>query len=117
MKTPTLDIDKNRPLTSHARMYRRVIASLLTHIQKAGFTIEGIHDGEEFTRTATIKESMEIIFNLDEAHIIVTSKANRRHRIFIVLGNDDPEDIVCDWSFTDGDPDGFNAALENFKPS
>ena len=34
------------------------------------------------------------------------------HAVYLVLGND--LDIISDWNFTDGDPDGFNAAMEAF---
>lgn len=34
------------------------------------------------------------------------------HGVFLVLG--EGEDIVSDWNFTEGDPDGFNAAMEAF---
>ena len=116
MKTPSLEIDKQLgPLNRYARMYRRVIANLLDHIQKAGFTLIGVNDGEELHTTTTIKSAMEIIFNLDECHIWVSDKPRKhRHYIFVVLGNEDPEDIICDYSFTDGDPDSFEKTMEQF---
>ena len=39
----------------------------------------------------------------------------RVHGVFLVLGNG--EDIVSDWNYSTGDPDGFNTAMEAFDPT
>lgn len=60
---------------------------------------------------------MEAVFAVDEVLLFVKSKVrrgSRTHWIKLVGGNG--EDIISDWGFSDGDPDGFNAFMESFNP-
>lgn len=64
---------------------------------------------------------MELIFNLDEVSLRfipvscsqLKSKAEYEHGVLLVLGNGC--DIVSDWNYTEGDPDGFSAAMDKFN--
>jgi len=119
MKTPTLEIDKvlnPEGLNNHQKTERHTIAQLLNHVIKGEFTICGIDDGKEYTKVSTVKDAMELIFNLDECSIIVAAnKSNSsRHYISIVLGNNEPCDMITDWSFHENDHDGFNKTMDKF---
>lgn len=117
---PKLDIDdilyretNGRP---HARgvRERRIVANLIAHLQERGFNPVEVFDGDEFEPTPDIKSAMEIIFNLDEASLqmIKSGVGYTQHGIYLVLGND--MDIICDWNYSEGDRDGFNAAMNEF---
>ena len=97
----------SRTVGARGRMERRIVAALLDHLQAAGFHIEGVDDGEDFTVVSTTKDAMELIFNLDDARVRVGG-----HHVALVLG--EGEDILSDWSYSKSDADGFNAAMEAF---
>lgn len=116
MNVPELEIDKRLgPIDYHGKMERRVIANLLNHVIKSGFSIIGVNDGDELTTAQTVKDAMEVIFNLDESWVWIAS-GEHHHYIFLTLGNHDPIDIICDWSYTHNDPDSFNQTMESFDP-
>jgi len=99
---------------------RRIVHFLIQHLAAAGFSPSTVYDGEEETRVADGKGAMELIFNLDEASLRfrrsddakMTSPTGLEHGVLLILGNG--VDIVSDWNYEDGDPDGFNAAMETF---
>lgn len=95
------------------RMERRIVANLIAHLERAGFAPLAVYDGEDYTKVADAKAAMELIFDLDEASLRITRPGTEiEHGILLVLG--EGEDIICDWNYTEGDPDGFNAAVEAF---
>lgn len=118
MSAPALDHDAmmlerfGRRVTATGRLERRIAAALLDHVQAKGFTLVGVDDGDEVTAATSTKAAMELIFNLDEARVVVANAAGTRHVILLVLGNG--EDIISDWNYGTGDPDGFNAAMDAF---
>lgn len=120
VEVPKLDIDQilyretnGRP---HARgvRERRVVANLIAHLEVNGFTVVGVDDCEEYEEVSTMKEAMEVVFNLDLAHLHVRKAGvtESDHSVMLVMGND--LDIIGDWNYHPGDPDGFNAAMERF---
>lgn len=117
---PSLDIDKilwkDKPLHIRAKNERRVIYGLLKHLQAHGFDLVSVYDGEEHCPATDPKAAMETIFNLDECRIWVKHHSfPHKRNIYIVLGNaDDGSEVVADWSYGEGDPDGFNAVMEAF---
>jgi len=126
---PDLEIDKLHEQHGHlisakGRIERRIVAALCAHLQARGFEMVNVYDGEETTAVSTAKEAMELIFNLDEASLRFRrvygegtgrTMDPRVHGVFLVLGNG--EDIVSDWNYSTGDPDGFNTAMEAFDPT
>jgi len=115
IKTPHLKIDDILGHPSvNGKLERRVIANLINHVIRNGFKIVGIDDGEEFTGTTGIQDSMELIFNVDQCDIVVCTQDNKiHHSISIVLGNE-PEDNPSDWTFKKNDIDGFDKMMEEF---
>lgn len=116
---PALKIDQKIGQPDKAgQKLRQTIYDLLTTITEGAesFDVVGIDDGEDFTFVDTIKGAMELIFNLDECLIIVKSKKSKssRHYIALVLCNDEPADVISDWSYHTNDHDGFNALMDKF---
>ena len=117
---PALELDKilykDHPMPSHVRRERRIVWNLLKHLYSiGGWSAVKVYDGDEFIKVDDAHAALEIIFNLDDAYLYVGRNgqdAHRKHRIKLVLGND--LDIISDWNYTEGDPDGFNAAMEKF---
>lgn len=118
VNVPELEIDnilfhsRGAKMGARHKLERRIIANLIDHLDKAGFKPKSVWDGEDLTNASTIKEMMELVFNLDLAWIHFGSTLDRQRTILLVLGNG--EDIISDWVYQDGDPDGFNAAMDSF---
>jgi hypothetical protein len=122
---PALDIDKvlwkNEPMHIRAKNERKVVYALLTELQQAGFKLVDIDDGEELTQILLnkgdfTKQAMEVMFNLDDCTLYVFKEGFGQHYIRFVFGNaDDGSEVVADWNYTVGDPDGFNAFMEAFN--
>lgn len=116
-RTPSLDIDKlsakrfGTVLSEQNKLERRIVARLVRYLEINGFSVVAVWDGEELEAANNAKQAMELIFNLDEASLKVKG-AGKQHGILLVVGNG--EDIVCDWAYTEGDPDNFNAVMESF---
>jgi hypothetical protein len=78
------------------------VGSLLHTLQKHGFELHKVNDGEEYiTLTAPgvhnrRKEAIEIITSVDEAHLYV-AYGGKSAWIHIILGND-PDELAADWS-------------------
>jgi hypothetical protein len=118
VKTPSLDHDammKKRfghEVSATGRRERRIVANLIAHMEREGWKVQGVHDGDGFDKAADMKAAMELIFNLDLARLYF-EKGSDEHGVLLVLGND--MDIVSDWSYSENDADGFNAAMEKFN--
>lgn len=98
-------------VSATGRRERRIVANLIAHMERAGWKVQGVHDGDGFDKADTMKAAMELIFNLDLARLYF-EKGDDEHGVLLVLGND--LDIVSDWGYSEGDTDGFNAAMEKF---
>lgn len=117
---PALNVDTadGRPLTLNGKIERRIIWNLIRGLWDAGFKIVSVDDREEKVRCDKAEDpavaAMEVVFSVDEAYLIVHSKkrGGKEHWIKLVGGNG--EDIISDWGFTSGDPDGFHAFMEDF---
>ena len=121
IEVPILDIDKQlyadrgQSIPNRGKVERRVVGNLIDHLLKKGFTLSSVYDGEEDTKVGTIKEAMEVVFNLDESRIYFENSTGGNHNVLIVLGNDG-WDCISDWTFFHGDTDGFDAAMKEFDP-
>lgn len=98
------------PMPPHVRRERRIVWNLMKHLAVSGFKPMFVHDGNGYTAVSTPKEAMELLFNLDDARLYVQKTG--KHAISFVFGND--LEIIADWGYTEGDPDGFNKAMEAF---
>jgi hypothetical protein len=118
VRVPSLDHDammKRRfgtEVSATGRRERRIVANLIAHMEREGWKVQGVHDGDGFDKTPDMKSAMELIFNLDLAGLYF-EKGSEEHRVLLVLGND--MDIISDWNYSEGDADGFDAAMEKFN--
>lgn len=113
---PALGIDKllfaSRTMEPRHKLERRIVWNLCKHMQANGWTPARVFDGEEHTTVCSAKAAMELIFNLDDARLTFCDGKGHRHAVVLVLGNG--IDIVSDWGYSTGDPDGFDAAMDAF---
>ena len=116
VEVPKLDIDAKlhgttRPLTIEQQGERRIVAALIDHLAKSGFSPCEVHS-DEVVKTADKKSMMEEVFNLDDCWVGF-KKGKHTRFVYFVLGNG--MDMISDWRFDKDDIDGFNAAMEAFK--
>lgn len=115
---PVLDHDllmkqrHNYDVHASGKLERRIVFNLCLHLQAAGFNLVSVWDGEDNTPVKTPKDAMELIFNLDEASLRVRKDGFKTHGILLIVGEGDT--IITDWNYTEGDPDGFSAAMDAF---
>jgi len=114
---PSLKCDEGSSLSASGKIERRVVWNLLSRLWDAGFSAVSVDDGSDRRIKCLDHEAvMEAVFAVDEALILVKSKqrrGSRMHWIKVVGGNG--EDIISDWGYSDGDPDGFNACMESMN--
>lgn len=103
----------HRDLAAHTRENDRRIATersiargLIRHLKAAGWRAE--FNGSRYTES----QLLDRIFAVDMVRVYFANADGRRHWVLLVGGND--QDILTDWSFSDGDPDGFNAAMDSY---
>lgn len=102
-------------LSNRQKAERQVVANLIAHLGRAGFELCAVNDGDETLKVSTPQEAMELIFGVDEAWLYVRKQAGKKRWIFLVMGNaDDGSEIITDYGYSEGDPDGFSAAMESF---
>lgn len=120
VQVPILDINKvlyketSGVPHQRARGEQIVFANLVDHLDRHGFKPVAVWDGEENTRTPTMKDMMELVFNLDESSVYFKKGDFPRRSIYIVLGNS-PEEIVADHVLPKDEDDGFAAVMESFN--
>lgn len=122
---PALDHDKmmaekyGHSLDGRMHNERLIVACLIGHLADAGFHMIGLDDGDgELNKAAALntKTMMELVFNLDECHIHFQKQGfKKKHWVYLIFGNgNDGKDLISDYCYAEGDPDGFNAAMEAF---
>lgn len=98
------------------RADRAVAFNLLRHLHANGWSPVALNDGEEETKLTAEADpgqaALELIFNLDMAWLRV-AKGKANHAILLVMGNSG-WDLVSDYGYAEGDPDGFEAVMEAF---
>lgn len=123
---PDLEIDKvlykSHPMLERTKNERKVVYALLSQLVAAGFNIVDVDDGEDLTQITRgmgdqIKAAMEVLFNLDDCAMYVVKEGYKQHYIRFVFGNaDDGSEVVADFGYTEGDPDGFQKLMDEFEP-
>jgi hypothetical protein len=113
-------------VAARIELEKKVIRGLLRHMKKAGWAAWRVNDGEEMVPCMGIeKRVMDAVFAVDESSIRFipvaalewsppVRKAEVEHGALIVLGNDG-WDAISDWNYSEGDADGFNAAMEAYS--
>lgn len=93
------------------RTERGVLQSLIRYMKPRGFELLGVNDGEETVKTSNEKDALDTVFSVDESWMIFRKQGFTRHSVYVVLGNS-PEEVVADWGYKEGDPDGWDKAME-----
>ena len=118
VQVPELDHDAmmlsrfGQRVEPNGKLERRIVANLISHLAAHGFKTAYTFDGDEYRRCRDMKAAMELVFNLDEVSLRFRKPKGATHGVLLVLGNG--VDIVSDWNYLNGDPDGFNAAMNAF---
>lgn len=100
-------------VSPNGRLERCIVANLIAHLAKHQWHPHSVFDGDDEIMVHSGKAAMELIFNLDEASVRFWKESRTHwHGILLVLGNG--IDIVSDWNYSEGDADGFNAAMDLF---
>lgn len=99
-------------VSADGRTERRIVYNLCEYLAQHGFRLNSVWDGEESDIVNTPQEAMELIFNLDEAHLYVRKEGYNVHWIYLVLGNG--IDVIADFSYTEGNPDNFSETMDAF---
>jgi hypothetical protein len=122
---PALDHDAmmarefGHKLTPRHRIERRIVAALCAYLESNAFEVIAVDSGDERVKVNSAKAAMEEIFNLDESRVVFERVdkdiKTSRHTVLIILGNgNDGLDLISDWSYSEGDADGFGAAMDWF---
>lgn len=94
---------------------RRIVWNLCAHLREAGFDLCSVDDGEDIEIVSTVKEAMELVFNLDEAKLRFRKPGFKMHVVLLIMGNGNKGlDLIADYGYTDGDPDKFMETMELF---
>ena len=116
---PALDHDAmmekrfGQKVSPEGRLERRIVANLIAHMEAKGWKVYAVDDDDEATLVQDGKSAMELIFNLDDALLTFVNADDITHGVRLVLGNG--IDMISDWGFSEGDPDGFRAAMQAFN--
>lgn len=118
-EVPALDHDAmmlkkyGQKVSPNGKLERRIAWNLLTHLEAGGWTVFELDDSDEVAQITDSKQAMELIFNLDQADISV-GNADRSctHMIRLILGNG--VDMISDYTYGEGDIDGFDALMSDF---
>lgn len=82
---------------------RKLIAHLCKTMREYGWQPHAVDNGEGLEVCDTDEEILDHVFSVDESTIIFQQGvAGRRHRVFIVLGNDG-YDAICYYSYSEAD--------------
>lgn len=123
---PALKINKllydndGKQMPPHVRLEQRIVWNLLLTLEKHGFKPYLVDDGEEHTRVTSKIGAMELLFNLDDAYLVLRHVSgvytpDRDHQgvwIRFVFGNE--LDIVSDYTATE--VNGFESIMSKFNP-
>lgn len=109
---PVLAQDRHLSLSDIVE--RTIVANMIDHLANAGWSLKHVYDGEEFIPVATTQEAMEVAFGVEMSDVSFTDAQGNVHAVKLIASNG--ADIICDWSFADGDADFFNAVMDGFDP-
>lgn len=92
----------------------RIIRKLIRDLKKAGWMPVQVWDGEGIVVVTTETQTMDAVFAVDESTILFQLKTRVpnqrvRHSVMLALGNG--IDVICDYSFSCDDPDGFDTTM------
>lgn len=106
-----------RSIPARCKLERRIVWNLLKHLHANGWEPVMVDDGgDENPVTRTPEAVMDAVFAVDDSHLYVrkqiTEKSGMTHWIRLIGGNG--IDMICDYSYSNGDANGFSAVMEAF---
>lgn len=118
LQPPPLDHDAkmlsefDHKVSVNGKLERRIVWNLFAYLATKGWKPTSLDDGDGTKQpTPDAKSVMELLFNLDDAHVYVTN-GKRTHWIRFVLGNGC--DIISDYSYNEAS--GFDNVMQGFEP-
>lgn len=99
---------KRNPITE-----RGVIQKLIRFLKSKDFNLVSVDDGGEVFKNPSEKTALDAVFSVGESWMRFQREGFKPHTVYIVLGNE-PDEVISDWSFSEGDPDGFDKTMDNF---
>lgn len=115
----TLDIDKSiykdqgGKASLSAHLERSIILDMIAHLDTAGFKLEGGNDGDDEEDFTEPMKALDFFWDrVDYVHLHFRKEGFNLHTVMLVRGNG--IDVISDWTYTNGDPDGFDAAVSAF---
>lgn len=119
VEVPELDTDAfmlkrhGTGISPLGRLERRIVANLFAHLEKNGFRVVAIDDTDDENPVDTSKAAMELIFDLDTAYVHISPQGGDDvHIIHLEIGNG--IDLIVNYTFNEGDADGFEAVMQAF---
>jgi hypothetical protein len=105
------------PTSPESLVELKIIGTLCARLAKAGWSPTSIDTGDETENhgwvTVTTPKAVKTEFaSVGQATVVFTNGsggAGQTQRVFLVGGNG--VDVISDWSYTDGDANGFDAAM------
>jgi hypothetical protein len=89
---------------------RRIVRGMIRRLKEQGWSVVAGNDGDGGWQPIRLEgEALELVFSVDQSWLRF-DKAGVRHNVMLICGNGC--DIISDWGYADGDPDGFNAAMD-----
>jgi hypothetical protein len=79
---------------------RRIVSRIVKDAIKAGYSMS-VYDGEEWVLKSCneYQKTMRALFSTDEDTILFKTNDNRTvGRVYLVYGNDDGFDVICDYT-------------------
>lgn len=102
------------PMSRECLLELRILGTLCSRLRKAGWTPKAIDTGDDdvnngWVTVSTAKQVKDEFFSVGQATVRFTN-GTATHGVFLVGGNG--VDLLSDWSYSEPDTDGFNAAME-----
>lgn len=86
------------------------VRALMVELESNGWRVAEVEDGEVQADVQSINEAMSLVEDVDYSVLVFKNSAGAWHSVTVILGNS-PAEVIADWSFHIGDPDGFDALL------
>lgn len=90
----------------------RIFSKLFSDLRKAGWHPTHIDTGDEerWVEVTSIARTRREFESVEDATVMVKKEGSKAHGIKLIAGNG--IDLICDYTFSHGDPDGFAALMD-----
>ena len=113
---PELQINKvlysNKSMPVHVRLEQRIVWNLLKALEDKCFRPVAVDDSEEVTRVTSKVAAMELLFNLDDAYLILKHDTETDQKVWVRLVFGNGVDVISDFAATN--QHGFENVMDKF---